>query len=574
MWELPSGFPAPDLRSPARFLLWVARAQKRTVAAGAAFGILWMGAQAVMPAALGAAVEAVARRQRGALVALCGLLLGLGILQAAAGVLRHRRAVFNFLIAASRVEMLIAEHAARYGADLARNVAAGEIANLGANDVERIGDTLDTTARFSGAIVSYLAVAAILLVQDPLLGLVLAIGAPVTAVVVGPLMRPLERRSSAERDRRAEASSLAADTVVGLRILRGLGGESTFFARFVAASQQLRKASVRTAFSQSNLDALQILLPGLLLVTVTFLGAVEALHGRINPGQLVAFYAYTAFLVLPMRTVTEMATNYAAGSVAAGRVIDVLRRKPLLEEPAAPAADPSGGDLVDELTGFSARPGEFAAVAARDPAEAAALADRLGRYADPPPGRPTRLGGVPLTDLPVEKVRRRVMVVETEPVMLAGTLRELLAPAGEREVGSGPADAAAERALEVACARDVLDSQPDGLATELPERARALSGGQRQRVVLAQALLADPEVLVLVEPTSAVDAHTESAVAANLRRARSGRTTVVCSTSPLVLEHADRVVLLDGTVLAEGTHRQLLETDDRYRSLVTRGLAS
>src|SRR5215469_490168 len=145
MLELPGPSRAPDLRSPARFLLWVARGQKRTVAEGALFGILWMGAQAVMPAALGAAIEAVARKQRGTLVAYCGLLLGLGILQAVAGVFRHRRAVFNFIIAASRVDLLIADHAARFGADLARNVAAGEIANLGANDVERIGDALDTT---------------------------------------------------------------------------------------------------------------------------------------------------------------------------------------------------------------------------------------------------------------------------------------------------------------------------------------------------------------------------------------------------------------------------------------------
>jgi ABC-type multidrug transport system fused ATPase/permease subunit len=574
MWEVPLPFRAPDLRSPARFLLWVARGQRRTVATGALFGILWMGAQAGMPAVLGTAIEAIDRQQRGTLLADCGVLLGLGILQAAAGVLRHRRAVLNFLIAACRVDLLIADHAAVSGADLARHVAAGEIANLGANDVERIGQTLDTTARFSGAVVSYLAVAVVLLVQDPMLGLVLVVGAPVTALVVGPLMRPLERRNSAERDRRAEASSLAADTVVGLRILRGLGGEATFLARFVAASQRLRTASVRSAVFQSNLDALQILLPGLLLVVVTFLGALAALHGRINPGQLVAYYAYTAFLVIPMRTVTEMATNYAAATVAAGRVIEVLRREPLIADTPAPGAHSVGGDLVDELTGFTARSGQLTVVAARDPAEAAALADRLGRYADPPGDRPTRLGGVPLTDLPLATVRERVLVVETEPVMLAGTLRELLAPAGDTDETSGAGDAAALRALDLAAARDVLDSQPEGLATELPERARTLSGGQRQRVVLAQALLRDPEILVLVEPTSAVDAHTESAIAANLRRARAGRTTVVCSTSPLVLEHADQVVLLDVTVLAEGTHAQLLDGDDRYRLLITRGLAS
>lgn len=574
MFQLPPPPRAPDLRSPARFLVWVARAQRRTIVGGACFGVLWMGAQAVVPAALGAAIGAVQGKDRGAIVGWSLALLGLGVLQAAAGAMRHRRAVMNWLTAASRVDLLVADHATRCGADLVRNVAAGEVASLGANDVERIGNVMDVTARFTGAVVSYLGVAVLMLVRAPLLGGVLVVGAIVTTVVVGPLMRPLERRQSTERDRRSDASSLAADTVVGLRILRGLGGESTFLRRFVAASQRLREASVRTAFVQSNLDAVQVLLPGLLLVVVTFLGAREALEGRIDAGQLVSFYAYTAFIVLPMRTITEMATNWAAGTVAAGRVIEVLRRPPLFSDEAADGVvEPGAGDLVDEVTGFTARAGILTVVAAADPGEAAALADRLGRYEDPPAGREVRLAGVPLRHLAVSTVRRRILVVDAEPVVLAGTLRELLSGAAAPAGGDAP-DGAVMAALDAACAGDVVDGLPDGLDTELPERARTLSGGQRQRIVLAQALLADPDVLVLVEPTSAVDAHTEALVATRLAAARAGRTTVVMSTSPLVLERADRVVLLDGTARAEATHRELLAGDDRYHELVTRGLAS
>jgi ABC-type multidrug transport system fused ATPase/permease subunit len=566
MWGFPGPSTAPDLRSPARFLLWVARGQRRNVAFGALFGVLWMGAQAAVPAVLGEAIDAVGSGRRGELAAWALTLLALGILQSAAGILRHRRAVLNFLIAAARVDMLVADQAARCGADLAEHVNAGEIANLGANDVERIGDTLDVSARFTGAVFSYIAVAVLMLLEAPLLGAVLLGGAVVTAAVVAPLMRPLERRQTAERDRRAEASSLAADTVVGLRILRGLGGESTFLGRFVVASQRLRSASVRTAYSQSNLDSLQVLLPGLLLVAVTYLGARDALAGRINVGQLVSFYAYTAFIVLPMRTVTEMATRWAAGTVAAGRVIEVLRRKPAFAEPADPVPAPPAGDLVDELTGFVAGFGLLTVVASSDPGEAAALADRLGRFADPPAGRSVRLGGVPLTSLAVSDVRRLVLVVEAEPVILSGSVRGLL--------GAGASASSVASALHAACAEDVIEGLPEGLDTDLPERARTLSGGQRQRLVLAQALLADPEVLVLVEPTSAVDAHTESLIASRLGAARSGRTTVVFSTSPLVLERADRVVLLTDGAVVSGTHRELLAGDPRYRALVTRGLAS
>jgi ABC-type multidrug transport system fused ATPase/permease subunit len=156
--------------------------------------------------------------------------------------------------------------------------------------------------------------------------------------------------------------------------------------------------------------------------------------------------------------------------------------------------------------------------------------------------------------------------VEAEPVILSGTVRGLL--------GAGAPAASVVSALRAACAEDVIEGLPEGLDTELPERARTLSGGQRQRLVLAQALVADPEVLVLVEPTSAVDAHTESLIASRLGVARAGRTTVVFSTSPLVLERADKVVLLSDGAVVSGTHRELLAGDADYRALVTRGLAS
>ena len=130
-----------------------------------------------------------------------------------------------------------------------------------------------------------------------------------------------------------------------------------------------------------------------------------------------------------------------------------------------------------------------------------------------------------------------------------------------------------EEALEAAAADDIVEGLSDGMDTELPERARSLSGGQRQRVVLAAALRADPQVLVLDEPTSAVDAHTEALIAERLRVIRHGRTTVVFTTSPLMLEQADRVVFVDGRVLAEGDHARLLATHKGYRTVVMRGAA-
>ena len=197
------------------------------------------------------------------------------------------------------------------------------------------------------------------------------------------------------------------------------------------------------------------------------------------------------------------------------------------------------------------------------PQESTAIADRLGRFGG---DGAVRLGHTALEDLPLSVVRRRIVVSEADPVLFAGTLRSELDPWGRA------GDAEILEAISVANAEDILDALPEGLDANVDERGRSFSGGQRQRLVLARALLADPEILVLVEPTSAVDAHTEARIARRLRDARAGRTTVVVTTSPLVLDQADRAVLVaGGRVVAQGTHRELLADRPDYRETVTRG---
>jgi ABC-type multidrug transport system fused ATPase/permease subunit len=322
---------------------------------------------------------------------------------------------------------------------------------------------------------------------------------------------------------------------------------------------------VRVALPQSTLDAAQVFVPGLFVVLVTWLGARFAVSGEIDPGELVAFYGYAAFLVIPLRTAAEAVDKVTRAHVGARRMLDVLDVERHVAEPDCPATEPPRAvALRDAASGLVVEPGLVTCIVSSRPDEAAAVADRLGRFGD---DDGVFLGDVRLSELPISAVRRRIVVSEADPVLFSGTLRSELDPWGR-----AGGDDEMLRAISAASAEDVLQALPDGLDSPVDERGRSFSGGQRQRLVLARALLSGAEVLVLVEPTSAVDAHTEARIARRLREVRAGLTTVVVTTSPLMLDHADRVVLVEGgRVVAEGRHRELLRTNPEYRETVTRG---
>src|SRR6266545_4793130 len=382
-------------------------------------------------------------------------------------------------------------------------VATGEVVSVGTSDIAQIGNAMDITARGAGALVALVTVTVIMLRTSLPLGLVVLVGVPVLMSVVGLLLRPLHTRQQAYRDLSGKLTGRATDIVAGLRVLRGVGGEAAFAARYRAQSQQVRNAGVRVARVDSVLQGFQILLPGSFVVLVTWLGARFALDGRITAGQLV---------------------------------------------------DPESGVVI--------RPGLLAAIAAATPEEAAAIADRLGRYTE----SAARLSGVPLRQLATAAVREGILVADNDARLFSGPLRAEVDP---RDTDDRDALAAA---LHTASAEDIIAALPDGLDTPVVERGREFSGGQQQRLRLVRALLADAPILVLVEPTSAVDAHTEARIAQRLGAARSGRTTVVCTTSPLLLDRADHVLYVEGgRVRAEGTHRELLDRSPAYAATVTRG---
>jgi ABC-type multidrug transport system fused ATPase/permease subunit len=567
---LPDPLPvAPVLRTPGRFLLGLASRQRWTLLGAAVMGTAWMLSQAAVPLVLGRTLDAgVVRRDVAALIIGCAVLTGLGALSAVTGIMRHRMAVSNWMQATLRTQQLIGHHVTDQGLAVGAATTTGEAVETVSTDAPRVGDLFDIIARGSGAVVCYLVVSVLLFRIDPLVGLWVVIGVPALSATLAVVIRPLQARQKQHRESEGRLTALGADTVAGLRVLRGIGGEQQFLERYRDRSQQVRRAGARVAGLQATLDAAHVLLPGIFVVSLTWLGAHAALDGRLTAGELVTIYGYAAFLRLPLETATEVLSKAVQARVAAGRMIGVLSRGDGVRSASA-TLPPAGATVHDPESGLSLRPGRLTGMVTAQPEHAVEIADRLARLERPPippQRRAPRLGRVSLDDLSLDAVRSRILVSEAEPRLFTGSLRAEIDPYG------GHLDAAVLAALEVADGTDVLDALPDGLDSRVEERGREFSGGQRQRLVLARAVLADPEVLVLVEPTSAVDAHTEARVAQRLRAVRAGRTTLVATASPLMLDLCDRVAfLVDGQVSAEGTHRELLRECPGYRDVVIRG---
>ena len=569
MIDLPVADPGrPDTRSPFRLLLWVGRHQKWTLTVAITFGIVWMVAQALMPYAIGQAIQqGIVDGDNDALARFCVVLAVLGIVQAAAGVMRHRYAVQNWLLASYRLAQIVGHHVAHTGDAVRGELSTGEVVAVVSNDALRAGGAFEILARLAGGIVSYIVVAVILLATSTKLGLIVLLGVPLLTLSLSVVIKPLQQRQREQREEVGRLTALGADTAAGLRVLRGVGGEQAFFDRYQQRSESVRLAGVKVATPQSTLDAAQVLLPGLFVVLVTWVGAHLAASGDITAGQLVAFYGYAGFLVIPLRTSAESVEKITRALVGAGRMLRVLAVERAVKDPVDPLPEPPVGvPLSDPASGLTIAPGGLTCLVSAAPDETSMLADRLGRITA---SSGVLLGDRELDRLPLAVVRRRILVSEPDPLIFSGTLRSELDP------WARSSDSEITDAIEVAAAEDVLVALPAGLDEVVDERGRSFSGGQRQRLVLARALLANAEILVLVEPTSAVDAHTEARIARQLRDFRAGKTTVVVSSSPLVLDQADTVALIaDGKVQAEGTHRDLLRSNPDYRDVVTRGEAA
>lgn len=461
---------------------------------------------------------------------------------------------------------------------------AGELLSISSTDADETSYLLDYVPRVAGAIVATLACGAVLLTIDVPLGLMVLIGMPV--VVAGlQLTAPLiARRVEDQQAEIGRATALATDLISGHRPLQGIGAQANAAARYRVASRRSLAATLRAARIQSAHAGAAAAAGALAGMAIAVAAAYFALHGALSLGQLITVIGLVQFLIEPFSLLAVVPSWVAEARASANRVANVLNADTRHQRrPPAPVGDTAAALSLHDarhgtLDGISLNvaAGEFVAVLTADARDASALIEVLsGHVRDGDPREPAgaapgvvRVAGTHIGDIPDGARRSTLLVEHHHSDLFSGTLESNLVIDGRT------ADhAAVTAALTASCAVDVVALHPDGLAHPVVERGASLSGGQRQRWTLARALAADPDVLVLHDPTTAVDAVTEQAIADGIRdlRGQGGRTTIVLTSSPALLATADRVVLVvDGRVAAQGSHRELVDAHPPYRELVTR----
>ncbi len=561
-----------------RYLWRIGRRLRRPIFWAILSGLAWQGAAISAPLLVRHAIDAgVVHERAAALWWACAGIVGLGAVEAVGGASRHYFALRNRARADASVRDAIFRRALELDARYHDRVGAGELISRASNDAELVARAFDSLGHSVGYVLTLLGAATILVAIDWHLALAVLAPLPLVSVGFGRYSRRYAHRTKINQEQLGETTALVEETISGIRVVKGLGAGPALAARFRRQSDEV----VRTALDVASVDAVFLpaleALPLIGILVVLWYGSHRVIDGDITIGTFAAFNFYLALLVNPLRTLGQRVSTLQRAAAAARRVVEVLSAEPVVVESITPHEFPStahvrfedvrfsydgGAPVLDGFT-LDIPPGTSLALVGATGSGKSTVGSLLARFYDPESGT-ISIGGIDVRELRIADLRRGVGIVFEDTFLFGDTVGG--------NVGFASVEPEADeihRAARLAGAAEFVADLPDGYETMLGERGFSLSGGQRQRIAIARAIFADPQILILDDATSAVDATKEHEIRAALGEVMRGRTTLVIAHRPATIALADRVAVVDqGRVVEEGAHAELLARSPSYRSLL------
>ncbi len=549
-----------------------------------------MVVQSVLPIITAALIDGpIARHDSSGMYPLIGLALLFGVLEAVLFGVRRRAMTTSALAIETDLRRDFYQHLQRLPVSFHDRWPSGQL-------LSRVTSDLSTLRRFVGfmAVFFFANLAVIVVVLAMLIRLqpTLGIAVLVTMLPLAFGTRYYEKRYNVEarkaQDLTGDIATGVEESVLGIRVVKSFGRRGELLRGFTADAERLRGAELAKNRTLAKLWTVIGTYPQVILAGVTFFGVMSVAHGSLSRGDLVAFITLQLRLNWPLMAMGWLIAGTEETISATARLFEVFDTASDITDPAEPIPLPGSGTgnaparlqfdevafrfpgaATDTLQGLNLdiAPGETMALVGPTGSGKTILTALVSRLHDVTAGA-VRIDGVPVDRLSLDELRRTVSTAFEEPTLFSASVLENIT-LGRPEATE---DEVAE-AIEVAQA-DFVHDLPFGLETRVGEQGMSLSGGQRQRLALARAVLGRPRVLVLDDPLSALDVHTEAQVEKALRRVLGSTTALVVAHRASTVLLADRVALLDGgRITAVGTHSDLMATNESYRDLLSQKVA-
>ncbi len=470
------------------------------------------------------------------------------------------------------------EHLQRLSLSFHSRARSGELMSKVISDTNALKDVFAASAlSLATSVLTMIGMFTIVFALNWRLGLILLISFVVLFFAGYFLLRNVMSVMRLQRKREGRVASRISEVLSAVPLVQSFGRERYERERFETQSAASVEDGIRSARIDAAAGRIVDLVSAIATSGVVLFGGLQVFHGAISPGAMLILISYTRSMYKPLRLITKLSTKFSKAGVSAERISEILETEPDIQD-APDAIEVTGlrgeivfdrvsfdyGDGTPVLRNVSLRipAGHRAALVGASGAGKSTIANLILRLYDPREGS-ISIDGVDIKRFRGESLRQSIGVVLQEAMLLATSIRE--------NIAYGKPDATDDEIVEAAKqahAHEFILQLPEGYDTEIGERGVTLSGGQRQRIALARAIVRRAPILIMDEPTSAVDARSEQLIAEAAQRAQSGRTTLLIAHQVSSIMHYDLIfVLKDGVIVEQGTHNELVQREGHYYDL-------